>query len=231
MTMPETSLQAALLQHLSGFLTTGRWQRFQEVASARTRHITVVLEDIYQPHNASAVLRSCDCFGIQDVHIIENRNAYTVNPDVALGSSRWLSLHRYNRQDDNTMQCIQALRDKGYRIIATTPHARDTEIGLIDLGSPIALLFGTELNGLSDTAIQAADGYARIPMAGFTESFNISVSVAICLYELSGRLRRTCEPSLWQLSGNERQALLLEWVRQSLKRADLLEKEFLDRHG
>src|SRR5688572_25411329 len=116
-----------LIAYLSGFVSENRKKKFEEVIRFRTRHITIALEDIYQPHNASAVLRSCDCFGIQDVHIIENRNAYTVNPDVALGSSKWLNLYKYNQQEENTLSCIRSLKDKGYRLVATTPHT-DTSI-------------------------------------------------------------------------------------------------------
>jgi tRNA (guanosine-2'-O-)-methyltransferase len=112
---------AALLDYLLSFLTPQRKEKFLKVAGERTRHIAVVLEDIYQPHNASAVLRSCDCFGVQDVHIIENKNHFDVNPDVAVGASKWLSLHKYRREEDNTTACLAALKNKGYLLVATTP--------------------------------------------------------------------------------------------------------------
>jgi len=217
-----------LIDYLSEFVTEERLKTFEKVLDNRTRYITVVLEDLYQPHNASAVLRSCDCFGIQDVHVIENRNTYSINPDVTLGSNKWLSLEKYNRKESNTLEAYRTLRNKGYRIIATTPHTEDTTLESFDLDrGKLALVFGTELEGLSEIAIQEADEYFRIPMFGFTESFNISVSAAIVLYQLSNRLRKSAIP--WQLTQLEKIALKLAWLRQTIKKSDSLVHEFLGR--
>jgi len=172
-------------------------------------------------------LRSCDCFGIQDVHIIENQNIYEVNPDVALGSSKWLNLIKYTEAENNTPTAIQALKEKGYRIVATTPHKDDVDLQALDLDKgPVALLFGTELRGLTDDALAMADEYVKIPMYGFTESFNISVSAALCLFYLSEKLRSSDIP--WQLREDEKLDVLLDWTRQVLKKSDLVEKKFLE---
>ena len=120
-----------LIAHLRPLVTNERWNRFQEVLSERTNYLTVVLENIYQPLNASAVLRSADCFGIQDVHVIENYNEFTPNREVAMGASRWLNIQRYNEENNNTLQCIQKLKKKGYRIVATTPHKNDCNLQAI----------------------------------------------------------------------------------------------------
>ncbi len=219
-------MQDDLLNFLSGFITEKRWKLFLDILDQRTRYITVVLEDIYQPHNASAVLRSCDCFGIQDVHIIENNNEYSVNKDVALGSDKWLNLYKYNEKAENTISAFSSLRSEGYRIVATTPGDKSMSLEDIDLNkSKIALVFGTELKGLSKTAIDNADEHLHINMQGFTESLNISVSAAIVLYSLSKKLR---EGNLnWRLSDEEVSSLKLDWLRKSIKRSDLLEKEFI----
>src|SRR5580698_6128827 len=111
---------AELISYLSGFVTEERKKRFDEVIKNRTRHVTIGLEDIFQPHNASAVLRSCDCFGIQDVHIIENENKYTFNPNVSLGSEKWLTLKRYNDGDKSLDNCIDVLKKQGYAIAVTS---------------------------------------------------------------------------------------------------------------
>lgn len=214
-----------LLNHLMGFVSENKKQLFEQIILQRTRHITVVLEDIFQPHNASAVLRTCDCFGIQDVHIIENKNKYEVNPDVALGSSKWLNLFKYNSGDENTIEAFNSLRKKGYRIVATTPHKNDCLLQDLNLDSKIALVFGTELDGLSDAAIQHADEFVKIPMYGFTESFNISVSAAIILHYLTEKLRNS--NIKWELSENEKTGIKLNWVRNVVKRSELIEKEFL----
>lgn len=217
-----------LYKYLADFITENKRNKFDEIIRYRTRYLTVVLEDIYQPHNASAVLRSCDCFGIQDVHIIENQNEYEVNPDVALGSSKWLSMIRYNSGAYNSPEAIRFLREKGYRIIAATPHRDDVDLQDLDLKQgPVALCFGTEMRGLTGEFLEAADGYMKIPMYGFTESFNISVSVAISLFHLTERLRSS--DINWQLSREDALDVKLQWVRQVVKRSDLIEKDFLSK--
>jgi tRNA (guanosine-2'-O-)-methyltransferase len=187
--------------------------------------MTVVLEDIYQAQNASAVLRTCDLTGIQDVHIIENRNKYEVNPDVALGSSKWLNMIRYNETEENTLLAYEKLREKGYRIVATTPHRDDQLLDEISLEGKLALVFGTELKGLSDVAINTADEYLRIPMYGFTESYNISVSAALVLFNLSNKLRNSQID--WRLSTVEELDIKLEWARRSINRSDIIERQYL----
>ncbi len=217
--------QNALLNHLLEFITPSRKSLFEKVIMNRTRYITVVLEDIYQPHNASAVLRTCDLTGIQDVHIIENNNEYDVNPDVAMGASKWLNLIKYNDDEQNTLHAYKKLREQGYRIVASTPHQDDHDLNSIHLDGKMAIIFGTELNGLSDIAIKNADEFLKIPMCGFTESYNISVSAALILFTLTSRLRNTSVN--WALSEEETQEILLDWSRRSIKRSDIIENQFL----
>jgi tRNA (guanosine-2'-O-)-methyltransferase len=224
----EPGLKSELFSFLSEMVTAERLARFEEVLSKRTRHITIILEDIYQPHNASAVLRSCDCFGLQDVHIIENRNRYEVNPDVALGSAKWLNLIRYRGSESNTSGCLQSLKKQGYRIVATTPHKDDHTPDSLPLEGKFALLFGTELQGLSEEAIGLADEFIRIPMVGFTESLNISVSAAILLHTLTSRLRASDVE--WGLTAEEKTDLRIRWVAATIKKPDLLIREFLNKN-
>lgn len=209
---------------LSQFVTEARMRRFREVLALRTRHLTIVLEDIFQPHNASAVLRSCECFGIQDVHIIENRNRYQVNPDVALGSSKWLTLHQYHQSENNTGPCLETLKKKGYRLVATTPHKNGHTPEELPLDEKTALLFGTELHGLGKEALAMADGFVRIPMAGFTESLNISVSAATLLYVLTRRLRHSPVP--WQLNQADHDEVLLSFLISSIPNAGKILEEY-----
>lgn len=222
-------IKRQLLEFLLQFITDNRKGRFMEVVQQRTRHLTIVLEDIFQPHNASAVLRSADCFGIQDVHIIENENKFRLNPDIELGSAQWLTIRRYNQLEYNTQACFAYLKQSGYRIIATTPHEKSATPETLPLQHKTALIFGTELHGLSKQAMEMADGFIRIPMFGFTESLNISVSAGLMLHTLSGRLRT--EQGKWQLPEHESLELLLQWAKASLGNAELLEKEFHARRG
>lgn len=219
-------MKLKLIQYLKQFVTEDRWQTLNTVLDQRTRHLTVVLEDIYQPHNASAVLRSCDGFGIQDVHIIENRNEFDPNKGVTIGADKWISQYSYSKEgENNTERCYSSLRNKGYQIIATTPHENDTTIDEISLEKKTALVFGAELKGLSDYALDNADGFARIPMVGFSESFNISVGAALCLYELSTRLRKSRDD--WKLEKNRKIDLQLEWLKKSIRASDKLVDKFL----
>lgn len=223
------SYKGDLVRHLSGCITENRLNVITENLSKRTRYITVVLEDIYQSQNASAVLRSCDCFGIQDIHIIENRNEYQVNPDVALGSNQWLDLHVYSKEPFNTLTAIESLKQQGYRIVATSPGQNQVSLKDFNLeAGKSALLFGTEGTGLTEEAMSLADEFVTIPMFGFTESFNISVATAIILYELRGRL--DCSQVEWQLSDEERTELLLKWLRKSIKKSGLIEEDFKKRY-
>ncbi|MEI7501387.1 MAG: RNA methyltransferase [Bacteroidota bacterium] len=216
-----------LIEFLKKFITEERYKKFQTNIIQRTRFITIALEDIFQPHNASAVLRTCDCFGIQDVHIIENRNKYQVNPDVALGSSKWLNLIHHNLAEDNTISCLKKLRQLGYRLVATSPHQDGFTPETLPLDQKTALIFGTELAGLSPMALEMADDFIKIPMVGFTESLNISVSAAIFIQSLTSRLRTSSVP--WQLSNEEQSEIMVDWLKNSIKRSDGLVNDFFQK--
>ena len=216
----------ALIDHFLKCITDERKALFEELIQKRTTYLTVVLENIYQPLNASAVLRSCDCFGIQDVHVIENYNEFKPDREVAMGASNWLTVNRYDKNENNTLDCIQSLKNKGYRIVATSPHNSQTDLINFDLSKgKTALFFGTELEGLSDVVIENADEHLHIPMYGFTESFNLSVSAAICLYEM--RMTMEKENIKWQMSKDEKNQVLLNWLRYSIDRSKIVEEDFL----
>ncbi|HPF90383.1 MAG TPA: RNA methyltransferase [Flavobacteriales bacterium] len=201
-----------LYEQLAQFISPNKRALFDRIGPLRTRHVTVVLEDIYQSQNASAVVRTSDLVGLQDIHVIENRNAYQLNPDVTLGSSKWVDVHRYRSHADNSLACVEALKKKGYRVIATSPRSPEITPETIDLERPMAFCFGTELTGLSDTLMNAADEHLRIPMVGFTESYNISVSAAITLYTVMQRLRASTIDH--RLPEEELHALKLSWARK-----------------
>ena len=223
--MTDTLLQSKLIEHLSQFVTGVRKERLQEVLQNRTRHITVVLEDLYQTQNISAVMRTCDCYGIQDAYIVENRNEFEIHKDISMGADKWLTLHHYPHSEHNMKQCIDDLHAKGYTVVATLPDEKKTTIHDLPINQKTAFLFGTELTGLSDEAIQYADCNALIPMYGFTESFNISNSAAIILSNFSERLRHSDVD--WKLSQNEQDEIYLEWLKKSLRDPDAMIKHFL----
>ncbi len=193
------------------FITQNKLSRIDEVLNYRTRHMVVALEDIYQSQNASAVLRSCDCFGIQDVHVIENTNQYNINKDVSNGAEKWVDLLRYNQTSFNTLTCIEDLKAKGYQIVTLVPEA-NTLVDDLPIDQKTALFFGTEMEGLSDTALAKADHKIKIPMFGFTQSFNISVSAALTFYGLITRLHKSNID--WQLAEVEKKEIKLRWFQK-----------------
>ena len=190
----------------------------------RTSYVTMVLEDFYQQHNCSAVLRSCDCFGIQNVHVIENTNSFTDNSEISMGAADWLTVHRHRKRENNTVETIEMLKSQGYRIVATTPHERDTFIDDIDLHrGKMAFFMGTELTGLSDDVLSRADEFVKVPMYGFTESYNVSVCAALLMYSVVQRLRQTDID--WHLPEEERYQVLFAWYKRSIKAsAQILER-------
>ena len=206
------------------FLSEERIQRFDAVLKGRTRHLSVVLENIYQSRNASAVMRSCDGMGIQDVHLIENINPWVYNRGVSKGTPSWLTLHRYRQQTDPTETCIQNLRDRGYRIAVTSPHVDGFNVDDVPIEEPLALVMGTEWKGVSDRMLQQADYHVAIPMYGFAESLNISVAAAIALYELSKRCRELPEQT-WGLSETEKNNLRGDWAMHTVRKSELVLKQ------
>lgn len=220
----------ALLVALESYLTDSRKARFEKVLSQRTRHFTVAVENIFQSHNASAVMRSCDCFGIQDLHVIANSNKYELSRHVAMGAQKWVNMHSYHKKENNTQECIDILKTQGYQIVATTPHTDDILLPEFDVSKKSAFFFGTEKGGLSDIVLDQADTFLRIPMHGFTESFNISVSAALLLSDVSHRMRKSGVN--WQLSEEEIIDLKIDWAIKSIpsghKIHKVLLKEFQD---
>ncbi len=204
-----------LLEFLESYVTEKRRQTFHEVLLNRTKHFTVVLENIFQPHNASAVVRSCDVFGVQDVYTIENSNVRKVSRKIAKGSQKWLDFHRFKSDGDNTQECLNELKKNGYQIIATTPHNNSCHLSDFDISKKSAFVFGVERDGISDFMLENADGYLKIPMVGFTESLNISVAAAIILQDVTNRLRNS--NLNWQLTEKEKKEIYYSWIEKSIK--------------
>ncbi len=217
---------SGLIEYLGEYVTENKRNKIEKVLNLRTRYITVALEDIYQSQNASAVLRTCDCFGIQEAHVIENDNEYTLNRNVTQGAEQWVDLIRHNENTQNTADCISHLRQRGYQIVATTPGAANYEIGDFPLNQKTALFLGTELDGLTTTVFEAADYTIKIPMYGFTQSFNLSVSAAVILYRLSEKMYKSDLP--WSLSEQEKEEIRLRWYRTIINRSDKLEQRYYD---
>lgn len=214
-----------VLQYLEQYVTGHKKDYIEKVLAMRTRHLTVVMEDIYQSQNLSAVIRTCECLGVQDVHIIENHSAYAVNRRVLKGAHKWVSLFRYRSGGDRTLVCFRTLREKGYRIVTAAPEPSGTDVNDLDVSSRVALVFGNELHGLSAEARRYCDAQVKIPMYGFTESLNISVSAAVCVFSLMNRIRRSGEK--YGLTDEECDELRLSWYRKIIRRSEIIEREYL----
>ena len=220
-------LKKELISYLSSFVTEERVELFQTKIKERSRHLTVVLEDVFQSRNISAAMRSADCFGLQDVHIIENKNKFISDKTVSLGAGEWLNIIKHNKTKQNTKLCIENLKKQGYQIIATTPHNSDITLNEVDIeNNKIAILFGTELTGLSNEALSLADKKMKIETHGFTESLNISVSAAICCQNLSNKMRKS--DVNWKIKENEANQIILNWLRNTIKSSEEIEQRFFE---
>lgn len=221
------------IEVLMGKITPERGAKMRRVVENRTRKIAIVLEDIFQPHNAAAVLRSCDAFGLQQVFTIENRHKLKISHNVDMGSSKWLDIERFvsprarkfrvneprehamsQASQENIHRALGEVKSRGYKLVAATLREGAGRMDDVPLSSPIALMIGTELSGLSDICHEAADYTFSLPMMGFCQSLNLSVFSAICLNALTSRLR--AQGDTWKLSQLERKELLLNWLKKSI---------------
>lgn len=208
------------LNFLENILTENRKERFLEVLKNRTNHFTVAIEDVFQLHNTSAVMRSCEVFGIQQLNVVEEKYGKSIDKEIAMGAQKWVDVNRF----ESIGSCIETLKNKGYQIIATTPHKDDCLLENFDISKPSALFFGTERDGLSPEVLAAADGFLKIPMVGFTESLNISVSAAIIIQNLMNRLHRS--EIDWQLTEEEILEKRLQWAKNSIKDIKRIEERY-----
>ena len=209
-----------LLNYLEGFLTENRKEGFLRVLQNRTKHFTIAMEDVYQLHNTSAVMRSCEVFGIQELNVIEQKFGKRIDSEIAMGAQKWVDVFRFN----SVQGCLDSMREKGYQIIATTPHNDSCLLHEFDITKPAALFFGTESEGLSEEVLQQADGFLKIPMVGYTESLNISVSAAIIIQDITNRLRQS--NLNWKLSEDEMLEKRLDWARKSIKDIEYIERKY-----
>lgn len=211
-----------IISILSPYVSEHKQALLDEVSQRRTRHLTLVFEDIERPHNISAVLRTAECMGIQDVHFIRNRNDYKLNPGISKGAAKWLTLHHHRDAltgRENLENAFAQLRADNYRILATSLDESAVSIHDVQPDQPTAIVFGTEDRGISAEAAQMADGLVHIPMPGFTQSLNLSVSAAIIITLLMNHRKPD-----WFISGKERQALLAEWYQRSVYASDKILK-------
>ena len=189
-----------------------RMQTLQSTVAMRTRYMTVLAENTFHPHNASALVRHCEAFGVQTMHTVETLCEFNPSSNIVRGTDKWVDIVRHA----STAEALASLRDSGYRIVATTPHRESCTPETFDVArGPFALVFGTEHAGISDEVIAGADEFLRIPMCGMVESLNVSASAAILIYMLSERMRR--EVADWRMSPLEQAETLYRWARECVR--------------
>jgi tRNA (guanosine-2'-O-)-methyltransferase len=174
-----------VIEALSPTVLPGRLERIRAVAHRRTRDVVPVLENLHDPHNASAVLRTSDAFGIQDVAMVREDNEFLAANRVAQGTHRWLDLHLFSEP----AECAEWLKKRGHRILVAK---MDGNVGPETLGDgKVAVVFGNEHRGVSSSMAALADDTYAIPMMGFVESLNVSVAAAVTLYAATApRMKR-----------------------------------------
>ena len=200
------------LEYMTRFITDERREVLQRTVAQRTHYMRILTENMFHPQNASAIMRHCEAFGIQQIHTVEDRCKFDPSVNIVRGTQKWVDVEHH----DTTAEALRALKSEGYRIVATTPHLCSATPETFDVTKgKFALVFGTEHAGISDEVIEAADDFLMIPMCGMVESLNVSASAAILIYMLSERIRQSVDS--WQLSDAEQLKLLTRWTMSSVR--------------
>lgn len=205
---------ARVIEALSPLVTEARLRRIEEVVARRKRAVAVVLEGLTDPHNTSAVLRSCDAFGVQSVHVVAGKHGFPAAHRVSKGTHRWLDVARH----ETAARCLQSLRERGYRVVVATMGGALSPEDLASIDR-VALVFGNEHAGPSEEARNGADDTCAIPMVGFVESLNVSVAAAITLYVAAAR-----RPG--DLDAAEREELTARFLMSTVRDAERVVREY-----
>ena len=209
-------------EYLSSFLLESRIDTLNRALDMRTEYLTVMTENMFHAQNASAIVRHCEAFGVQNIHTVEDLCPFLPTLNIALGTDKWIDVKRHT----TTADAIKDLRKEGYRIIATTPHHKSCTPETFDVKKgKFVLVFGTEKTGVSEEIMAEADEFLQIPMCGMVDSLNVSASAAILIYMLSQRMRLECDN--WHLSDEKRARTLYDWYRYAVRDSEaLLERKY-----
>ena len=230
-----------IIERLSVYVSEKRLNRFQEILSQRLQSVVLGIEDLYHEHNGAACLRTAEGLGLNKVMVAEIRNAYPISDlttgdhkstksptgkiptGISKASHQWIELEKYK----SGVEMIHSAQKQGYKVFGAGPRASMT-LSEIPCDQPLMLLFGNEGMGLSEESMQACDEMFKIPMHGFTESFNISVSVGMVLQPICMRVRQHLQQhnQTGDLDQAIQQKLLAQWIAKDMKNLDLL----LDHH-
>jgi len=201
-------------RHTIDTISDRRRQRFEAVLRRRQRDLTIVLENIWDPHNVSAILRSADAVGIQRVHLLytieKAPNLRRYGKQSSASAKKWLDISVHG----DTAECFSALHAEGFRIYASHLNRDAVSLHDIDFAEKTALVLGNESRGVSDEACALSDGIYTIPMMGMVESLNVSVAAAVSLYEALRQRIQTGSYDTPQLGETGVQDMLREWAKR-----------------
>lgn len=211
--------KTALWEVISEYITPERQAIYDRILQYRTRHFTIAVEDIFQEHNAGALTRTAECYGVQDLHVMKNHNEFKIAKGMAKGASQWIDAYKFDGEN-SVVKCMDFLRNKGYQIVATTPDSSKQHLKDFDISNKSAFFFGTEKNGLDNRVFEQADQHLHVPIYGVTESFNVSITASVILHELTSKLHQANFD--WQLTPEEQVTKRLEWAYGTLNRSEIL---------
>lgn len=210
---------AQQITYLSEFILPERFATLKRAVENRTDYMTLLAENMFHPQNASALVRHCEAFGVQNLHTVETLCTFNPNVNIVRGTDKWIDIHRH----PSTLDAIKSLKAEGYRIVATSPHRQSCTPESFDVTKgKFAIVLGTEKTGISDEVIAEADEFLKIPMCGMVESLNVSACAAIIVYMLSERIRH--EVKDWRLSEERELRTLHRWMKEAVADADRLLK-------
>lgn len=210
-----------IYDYLQQFLTDERLSKIEHFSKESSDFVLPVMEDVYQFRNAAAIVRSVEACGFHHVVALEEENVFNPNLKVTKGAETWVQVEKM----PNNLDSLKEIKSRGYRILAVSPEKNATMLPDYEVKEPIALVFGTELEGVSDEILDFADETLAIPMFGFTKSFNVSVAAAICMYELKQKLIKSGIE--YQLSDQKLLELKIRWAKNSIKSSEQILERFL----
>ena len=210
-----------IYDYLQQFLTNERLSKIEHFSKESSDFVLPVMEDVYQFRNAAAIVRSVEACGFHHVVALEEENVFNPNLKVTKGAETWVQVEKM----PNNLDSLKEIKSRGYRILAVSPEKNATMLPDYEVKEPIALVFGTELEGVSDEILDFADETLAIPMFGFTKSFNVSVAAAICMYELKQKLIKSGIE--YKLSDEKLLELKIRWAKNSIKSSEQILERFL----
>ena len=218
--IPKDKLQETF-DFLKQFLTDERLSKIEHFSKESSDFVLPVMEDVYQFRNAAAIVRSVEACAFHHVVALEEENVFNPNLKVTKGAETWVQVEKM----PNNLDSLKEIKNRGYKILAVSPEKNATMLPDYEIKEPIALVFGPELEGVSDEVLDFADETLAIPMYGFTKSFNVSVAAAICMYELKQKLMKSGID--YKLSEEKLLEMKIRWTVNSIRSGEELLERFL----